>query len=1069
MDTLDNENIREEVLDVTSTAYDLPLISETQGSADIDMHTRSWFVHFWESIRYWLRAHAFSPEWLNAPWNRPVMGYLAAILTPVGAIILTFLLLHLFSTFAFPGAIMILAILGVALLWGTGPGLFATLWGTVLLNTMILLSRFSWGLNTLEYIFETCLFLFIGVIISLVTSRIEHARSEAVAANSEAEIFRQRLNDLFMQAPTPILVLQGPEHRFELVNPPAMHDINQGDIVGKTAREAIPAYASHDFLQLLDQVYTTGTAFSVQELCVSANQQGDGTLKEQYFNMIYQPTRTSRGEVDGVMVLSVDVTEQVLSRKRIEELFAQLEIEKEVLREAQQHLQDSEYKLAERIGQLEAIFQAMVDGVIVFDDLGHVLNMNKAGCDLLGHDGLPDYSLRLANERPSPYDVRDEQRQPLFTEQWPLLRVLKGEVLAGTTATDVIIRVRNGHEIQLNVSGAPVLDPEGHIHGAVIVMRDVTERRRIEQRTHEALDALLAMAQLIGQGFEDADETGDETREKTGLTSQRVAKHMAELTRSFLGCQRLSISIVEPETEILRPLAVVGLSPKEEQLWWAEQQQQKSRIVDSPEQSLVQRLLTNEVVLFDMTQPPWDSYPNPYRIRTMLIAPMSIRDRLVGILTLDYGGAEHLYTSEELALAGAAANLAATIIERDQLLRQRAEMRVHELALRISNQQMAELITLAYDAIIIRNPASTIISWNQGAERLYGWTEQEAASQVSHELLKTRFPHSREVIDNLLALHGQWEGQITHTLRDGRQVIVESRQVLVRDESGQPSAILEINRDITERERLQREREEARANELALREANRHMDDFLGIVSHELRTPLTTIKGNIQLARLRLRSSLREVPADNDVLQSMLEEIQLMLERAERQTNVQNRMVSDLLDISRLQADKLELRLVPCDLATIVHEMVEDQRSTTPKRTLSLEMTEGEMAPVIADPERIGQVLNNYLSNALKYSPVDRPVEVQLKKEGNIVRVFVRDAGPGLTPSEQELVWERFYQVEGIKRQRGASVGLGLGLHICRAIIEQHHGEVGVEGTKGEGSTFWFTLPLIEHDDQETA
>jgi PAS domain S-box-containing protein len=318
----------------------------------------------------------------------------------------------------------------------------------------------------------------------------------------------------------------------------------------------------------------------------------------------------------------------------------------------------------------------------------------------------------------------------------------------------------------------------------------------------------------------------------------------------------------------------VGLTPEQEQQWWKEQQQQENRLVDSPDQSLVQHLQANEVVLFDMTQPPWDAYPNPYGIRTMLIAPMIIREHLVGVLALDYGGAEHQYTSEEFALAGAVANLAATVIELDQLLRQRAEMRANELALRISNQQMTELIALAHDAIIVRTPASTIISWNKGAEKLYGWTEQEAAGRVSHELLQTVFPHSREVTDNLLALYGQWEGQLTHTCRNGAQVIVESRQVLMRDESGLPSAILEINRDITERERLQSEREEARA-------------------------------------------------------------------------------------------------------------------------------------------------------------------------------------------------WERFYQVQGIKRQRGSSVGLGLGLHICRAIVDQHQGEIGVESIKGKGSTFWFTLPLDVYNGKE--
>jgi len=936
MDILDNENMREEIPDVTSPARDHPFVTGTQESAGIEMHRHSWFAHPWEHIRYWLRASTFTPEWLNAPWNQPLMGYLAATLTPVGAIILTILLLHLFPTFAFPGAFMILVILGVALLWGTGPGLFTTLWGTVLLNFFILPPRFFWTLNTLGDIFETCFFLAIGITISLVVSRIEHARSEAVAARSE-----------------------------------------------------------------------------------------------------------------------------------VEELITQLEAEKEALQQVQQHLQDSEHKLAERVGQLEAIIQAMVDGVIVFDDNGHVLHMNKAGCDLLGLDTQPDYSLRVANERPSPYDVRDEQRQPLFTEQWPLLRVLKGEVLSGTTATDVIIRVRNGHEIQLNVSGAPVRDQDGHTHGAVIMMRDVTERRRIEQRTREALNALLAMTQLIGQGFEITNGTEEENREQTGLTAQEVEQRMAEFTRSFLGCQRLSIFIVEPETEIMRPLAVVGLSPEQEQQWWKEQQQQESRFADCSDQSLVQHLQANEVVLFDMTQPPWDSYPNPYGIRTMLIAPMSTRDHLVGVLALDYGGAEHQYTSEELALAGAVANLVATVIERDQLLRQRAEMRANELALRISNQQMTELIALAHDAIIVRTPTSTIISWNQGAEKLYGWTEQEAAGRVSHKLLQTVFPHSREVTDNLLALQGQWEGQLTHTCRNGAQVIVESLQVLVRDESGLPFAILEINRDITERERMQSEREEAHANELALRETNQRMDEFLGIVSHELRTPLTTIKGNVQLARLRLRSSLREVPADGDMLRSMLEEIQTMLARAERQVNVQNRIVSDLLDISSLEVDKLDLRLSPCDLATIVRETVEDQRSVTPTRTIHLELAEEETAPVIADAERVGQILSNYLSNALKYSPANRPVHVQLKKEDSMVRVLVRDEGPGLTPSEQERIWERFYQVQGIKRQRGFSVGLGLGLHICRVIVEQHQGEVGVESVKGEGSTFWFTLPLAVSNDEE--
>jgi len=115
-----------------------------------------------------------------------------------------------------------------------------------------------------------------------------------------------------------------------------------------------------------------------------------------------------------------------------------------------------------------------------------------------------------------------------------------------------------------------------------------------------------------------------------------------------------------------------------------------------------------------------------------------------------------------------------------------------------------ELINLAHDAIFVRDPISRVLSWNHGAEELYGWTAQEALGRVSHILLKTRFPITRGDVDVHLKKEGQWEGQVTQTRRDGSTVIVESRQVLIRDQAGKTQAILEINRDITERRRLER-------------------------------------------------------------------------------------------------------------------------------------------------------------------------------------------------------------------------------------------------------------------------
>ncbi|MFI5274650.1 MAG: sensor histidine kinase, partial [Ktedonobacterales bacterium] len=121
--------------------------------------------------------------------------------------------------------------------------------------------------------------------------------------------------------------------------------------------------------------------------------------------------------------------------------------------------------------------------------------------------------------------------------------------------------------------------------------------------------------------------------------------------------------------------------------------------------------------------------------------------------------------------------------------------------------------------------------------------------------------------------------------------------------------------------------------------------------------------------------------------------------------------------------------------------------------------------PVFADDDRISQVVANFLSNALKYSSPHTPIVVSLAARDGHVRVSVRDRGPGLPPDEVPRVWERFHQVPGIAMEHGSGIGLGLGLFICKTIIERHGGEVGVTSAPGRGSTFWFTLSLVADEE----
>jgi signal transduction histidine kinase len=265
-----------------------------------------------------------------------------------------------------------------------------------------------------------------------------------------------------------------------------------------------------------------------------------------------------------------------------------------------------------------------------------------------------------------------------------------------------------------------------------------------------------------------------------------------------------------------------------------------------------------------------------------------------------------------------------------------------------------------------------------------------------------------------------------------------------------------------ERERLLRERAEAQATALALLQANRQIDSFLTIASHELRTPVTTIKLALQMAQRRLDAGLAQkvtAPTETDKAFRQLGE---HLTRSMEYVARLERLESDLLDVQCIQLGKLAVHPTLENLAVLVGEVVEEQRLVAPDRTFQLQFDSGGLVPIWADADRIRQVVTNYLTNACKYSPAGQPIEVGLSVEGRRARVWVHDHGPGIPPAEQGQVWERFYRAAAVGVQQGSQVGLGLGLYLCRTIIEQHQGQVGLESGEGQGTTFWFALPLVD-------
>ncbi len=237
----------------------------------------------------------------------------------------------------------------------------------------------------------------------------------------------------------------------------------------------------------------------------------------------------------------------------------------------------------------------------------------------------------------------------------------------------------------------------------------------------------------------------------------------------------------------------------------------------------------------------------------------------------------------------------------------------------------------------------------------------------------------------------------------------------------------------------------------AQQEALQVKDQFLSIVSHELRTPLTTMKGYAQL----LERKLAHEP-----------ESQRWASSIDAQIGRLSRLVDDLLDVTRFARGQFELRRKETELAPILEETVHRFRIISPQHLVRLGAVDEDLKGVW-DRDRLEQVLNNLVGNAIKYSPEGGEVTVSARRENDAAVVTVRDQGIGISNEDREQLFDRFYRAS--PENRGGAAGLGLGLYVTRRVVEAHGGTVGVNSEPGQGSEFYFTLPLVPVEEQQAS
>ncbi|QJD96033.1 PAS domain-containing protein [Mucilaginibacter robiniae] len=874
-------------------------------------------------------------------------------------------------------------------------------------------------------------------------------------------------------------------------------------VVGKTFEQALPEIVGQPFTRLLQMVWRTGETYTATD--TPATLEIEGILTTSYFDFEYRAFRNASGETYCLLHTATDVSERVTNRRAVQEATTQLHQTQEGLHQSHSELnevQQAARQLRAQADESEFKYRSVIDqspaAIIIFR--GPELYIDAANAPMLqlldqpatiiGHPlltAIPELAGQPACELL--YDIY-KTGKPAYGYETPVQLKRNGQVETS----------------YFNFSYTPLIEG-GQITGIVDMAVEVTEQVKARHGLEQALAAGRALANKLTESESRLQSIINTMAEGMGIINnagdivfvnpmaQRIlGLHTDEITQRTYGDARWQNLRLDgtllPDEE--HPMAVmmaaqkpvydmeIGVQPPDAERFYIsinaaplydadgnlnggvatfmdvtqrrkmlnQLTESESRFRKLVEQAPVAILVfRGEAMVFDVVN------DNMLKVlgkdksivgRTLLeglpeIAGQPVLDALYRVyhtgepftghdipVNLNRNG-----KSEECYF-----NVSYTpLFEGDRITG------VLEVASEVTVQVLAhKAVEQAEEQLRLAIASAELGTWSINAE-----TRQFIPSPRLKELFgyhpNEEMPYEA-ALDQVAADHRARvseavEAAITHNesyeleypiigYHDGKERWVRATGRLYAATSSSAAHFSGTIQDITDRK---------------LDEQRRL--DFIGIVSHELRSPLTSLNGYVQMLSLKAKKD-EDLPGRD------------ILVKAQRQIDRMRSLISGFLDVARIGEGKIQLNCTCFDMAELVKQAEEESLATVTSHRVIFHPV--EHTPVKADRDKIEQVLLNFINNAVKYSPQGSDINVSCTSNGPTVKVCVSDQGMGIAPPDQPHVFGRFYRVESERMK--LTKGFGIGLYICKEIIEKHHGSIGVNSVPDKGSEFWFELPL---------